>query len=144
MSVTLYSFSLISTATDIQNCLTPLVTNVYNAFTDLMNLNSLATQLQQEVQALQNPFNILNFPALIANITSQAIQIASSVPNDISTLTTAIPNALTQIPSCVAPVESTAAQQLNAILASVQSCIQSSGWIVFLVMRESEVTSTAF
>jgi len=127
MSVTLYSFSLISTATDIQNCVTSLVSNVYNAFTDLMNLNSLATQLQQEVQALQNPFNILNFPALIANITSQAIQIASSVPNDISTLTTAIPNALTQIPSCVAPVETTAAQQLNAILASVQSCIQSSG-----------------
>jgi len=127
MSVTLYSFSLISTATDIQNCVTPLVTNVSNAFTDLMNMNSLATLLQQEVQALQNPFNLLNFPAIIANITSQAVQIASSVPNDLTTLTTAIPNALTQIPACGNTAAASAAQQLNAILASVQTCVQNSG-----------------
>jgi hypothetical protein len=45
--------------------------------------------------------------------------------------------------TCANNAATAAGQQLNSILASVQSCVQS-GWIVFLEMRESKVTSTAF
>jgi hypothetical protein len=121
MFVNVYSFSFVSTANDVQTCVTNGTTALYSAFNDLINISNLTAQIQQEVQAAQNPFNALYLPYILGSIMSQVTQITTSLPGDIATLTTAIPNAMT----CANNAATAAGQQLNSILASVQSCVQS-------------------
>jgi hypothetical protein len=125
MSVNVYSFTFVSTVNGVQICITNVATNMYNAFTDLVTISNLTTQIQQEIQAAENPWNVLSVPSLIASMASQITQITTSLPIDIATLTTGIPNAMTQIPTCATNVATAAGEQLNSILASVQNCIQS-------------------
>jgi len=112
-------------ASGVQFCVTNATTNLYQAFTDLVTISNLTTQIQQEVQAAQNLWNVFSLPSILANMMSQVAQITKTLPGDIATLTTGIPNAMTQIPTCANNVATAAGQQLNNILVNAQSCIQS-------------------
>jgi len=131
MSVTVYCFTVMSTATNIQNCAAPLVNNLSSAYSNALNINGQTAQLQQQAQNALNNINIFNplsflaLPAVAANIASSGVQLAASVPVALAQLTTALLNALTQIPACGTTAATTAGQQLNNTLANVQRCTQS-------------------
>jgi len=120
MSATVYSFSVISTAANIQSCATPAIGNLSNAYLKLLDLRDQAAQAVQDAASV-GFFNILPF------ITSRGLQIASSVPAVMAQLAIAVPAATAQIPICGATVAATAGQQLSSILANVQSCVNQSG-----------------
>jgi len=127
MHVTVYIFSVISTATNIQNCVTVVVSPIYNAYENLINMSSVAAGLSQEAQAAENIFNGFSLPAIIQNITSSITEIATSLPNDIAVLTTGIPNAIAQLSSCVNNTIEAAIQQFDNILVAAQGCVNQSG-----------------
>jgi hypothetical protein len=118
MSVPVYSFIVMSTGTNIQKCATSAIGNLSNAYSDLLNVSRQAAQIVQEAAA-QNIFNLFTV------ITSRGLQLASSVIPILTELTRAFPTATAQIPICGAIVAGSAGQQLNDILAKVQSCVQS-------------------
>ena len=103
------------------------MSKVSNAFQNLAYMSSLAGQIEQEAQAAENIFNVFSLPAIIANITSQVTQIALSLPNDIATLTTGIPVDISEVTACANNVAANAGQQLDIMVANVQSCIDQSG-----------------
>jgi acyl CoA:acetate/3-ketoacid CoA transferase beta subunit len=134
MSVTVYSFIVISTGTNVQNCSTTLINNLFSAYANVLNISGQAAQLQQEAQQAANIINnfnifniasILGLPGLLADIMSRGMQLALQVPNVLTQMTTAISNATTQLPTCGPNAAATASQQLNTIWANVQSCVQS-------------------
>jgi hypothetical protein len=61
------------------------------------------------------------------SILSRALQLAASLTSVLAELAIAMPAATAQIPICGAMVAATTGQQLNTILADVQSCINHSG-----------------
>ena len=83
-----------------------------------MNVSSQAAQLVQEAAAA-NIFSVFSV------IISRGLQLASSVTSALAGLTTAVPIATAQISICGATVAANASQQLNTILADVQSCVRS-------------------
>ena len=152
MSINLYSFCIISTETDIPNCVMQFVYNMLFAVNNVGNLSSQAAQLQTQVQEAQNIisnsnifnifniFNNLRLRGWIANITTSGRQLSTNLPIVMTQVNTAFSNFTTQLSACGTTGAATAGQQLNTILANVQSCTQNSGWIVFLVRRGSKVT----
>ena len=127
MHVTVYIFSVISTATNIQNCVTVVVSPIYNAYENLINMSSVAAGLSQEAQAAENIFNVFSLPAIIQNITSSITEIATSLPNDITVLTTGIPNAIEQISECATNAIGLASVTFNNILEAAQTCVNQNG-----------------
>ena len=127
MHVTVYIFSVISTVTELQNCVTATISPIYNAYENLINMSSVAEELSQEAQAAENILNVFSLPAIIQNITSLVTTIATSLPSDITELTTGIPGALTQISECATNVTVAASNQLLNIFITVQNCINPSG-----------------
>jgi hypothetical protein len=134
MSITLHSFIAISTGTNVQNCATPLINNLFSAYANVLNVSGQVAQLQQEAQEAANIINNLNIfnmasifglPGLLADITSRGMQLALQVPNVLTQMTTAISDATAQLPTCGPNAAAAASQQLNTIWANVQRCVQS-------------------
>ena len=59
MHVTVYSFSVISTATNMQNCVTATTSNLSNAYADLKNMSGVAAGLSQDVLTAQKTLESL-------------------------------------------------------------------------------------
>ena len=112
------------------------VYNMLFAVNNVGNLSSQAAQLQTQVQEAQNIinnsnifniFNNLRLRGLIANITISGRQLSTNLPIVMTQVNTAFSNFTTQLSACGTTAAATAGQQLNAILANVQSCTQNSG-----------------
>ena len=80
--VTVYSFAIISTTTDIQNCVTVTTSNLSNVYADLKNTSGVAAGLSQHVQTAQKTSNLLNPGPTIQNITTWVKTISSSITSD--------------------------------------------------------------
>jgi hypothetical protein len=120
VSLTVYSFTVISTGIDIQNCATSAIRNLSFAYSDLLNISSQAPQIAQGAA----PGNIFN---VFSVITSRGLQLVASFTSVLIKLTTGVPTATAQIPLCGVTAAGTAGQQLNTILANVQNCALRSG-----------------
>jgi len=120
MYVTVYRFTAISTGTNIRSCAAPAIGRLYKAYLDLLNLRDQAAQVAQETAAVSLG-NLFQFGI------SRGLQLAASFTSVGTELATALPAATAQIPICGATAAATAGQQLNTILANVQSCIIQSG-----------------
>ena len=109
------------------------VYNMLFAVNNVGNLSSQAAQLQTQVQEAQNIinnsniFNNLRLRGLIANITISGRQLSTNLPIVMTQVNTAFSNFTTQLSACGTTGAATAGQQLNTILANVQSCTQNSG-----------------
>jgi len=120
MSATVYSFSVISTATNIQSCATRATGSLSKAYTDLVGLGDQAAQAAQDA-ASKDLFSFFPF------ITSKGLQLAASLTTVMAQLATAVAAATAHIPICGTNAAATAGQQLNTILANVQNCVNQSG-----------------
>jgi len=125
MSVNVYSFNVISTATSIQSCAVTPLTKLFNALADLQNLSSAATQIMQDANAMTNLFNVPSYPTIIQDIINKATQLATNLPADLNELTVVAPQQIAQMPTCANNIAQTTSQQLNNILSNVQNCVQS-------------------
>jgi hypothetical protein len=127
MSVTVYSFTVISTAAGIQNCVISPITKMVDATQNLMKLPALAAQLQNSVQAAMDPFQILNLVNNLASISAIATQLFSSLTTDMSYVTTVGPQEIAKIPECGTNITVKVLLQLSIIASNVETCVQSSG-----------------